>query len=316
MVNEILESSNSSELGNSDDLSSQIQNETSNNDKEQYDKEFDNLDKNIDVKTDKKNTEDNDNKFELPEQYKNDDGSANIEQILKDNDELSKQKEELETKAKLADELKAEREQFAKNLGFKDYETLLFHQKEHSTTIEQAQFEASQYAKYLHTVSNADDVRSLLIQYAQAPTPYLLKQIEAEFDSSTNKEVAKSLAEYKLIKEYETYQNEAREFITNAVEKHKEMFKDNSFKRLFRESIKFAGNRFSVDELVSIVKEIGESAVQKYIAEQNLIKENENNKNNLIDNTPSAQTSNSSKITGNLLDMSENELNLIIEKNI
>ena len=45
MVNEILESSNSSELGNSDDLSSQIQNETSNNDKEQYDKEFDNLDK-------------------------------------------------------------------------------------------------------------------------------------------------------------------------------------------------------------------------------------------------------------------------------
>lgn len=254
--------------------------------------------------------------FEVPEQYKNEDGSVNVELLLKDNDSYLKEKEELQTKAQLAEQLQNEREQFARSLGFRDYDTLLLHQKEQNTTIEQAQFEAAQYANFLHTVSNPDEVRSLLIQYAQAPAPYLLKQIETEFDSNVIKNVAKSVAEFKLTKEYETYQNEAREFITDAVTRHKDMFQDSAFKELFRESIKFAGNRFSADELVRIVKAIGDNAVQRYIKERNLIKENNKITNILTDNTPDTKPQSPASTMGSLLDMDENELNLIVKKNI
>ena len=265
-----------------------------------------------DTKTDIENKA----QFEVPEQYKNEDGSVNVELLLKNNDSYLKEKEELQAKAQLAEQLQNEREQFARSLGFRDYNTLLAHQKEQNTTIEQAQFEAGQYGNFLHTVSNADDVRSLLIQYAQAPTPYLLKQIEAEVDSDGKKEVARNVAEFKLTKEFEAYQNEAREFITDAVTRHKDMFQDSAFKELFKESIKFAGNRFSSDELVRIVRAIGENAVQRYIKEQNLIKENNKITNILTNNAPDTKLQNQASMVVSLLDMDESDLNIIKEKNI
>lgn len=251
----------------------------------------------------------------IPDEYINEDGTVNINLLVKKNNEYSAEKEELTAKANLAEQLQNEREELARNLGFKDHNALLQYQKSQSTTIEQAQFEANEYAKFLHKVSNPEDVRSLLIQYAQSPNPYLLKQIEAEFDTDVIKSVAQSNTQYKANLEYEKYQNEAREFITDAVNRHKDMFQDEAFKELFSESIKFAGNRFSSDELVRIAKAIGDNAVQRYIKEQNLKRENQDLTNNLIDNAPNSKKSDTQK-TSNLLDLNDDELALFVEKNI
>lgn len=240
----------------------------------------------------------------IPDKFKNEDGSINQDALLKsylqleplvnEKSELSKQNAELLEKAKLAEELQNEREILAKNLGFENFSQLSEYQQKILADTKFAKYQANEYARYLHTIPNSEDVRAMLVSYAQNPNQELLKQIESEFDTDTIKKVTQELERFKFElkqeseneekrkqletekEEYLRYQTEAKEFITDAITRHKNMFDDLAFKELFSECIKVAGNQFVTDELVRIVNNIRENAVNKYISEQAQTKENEN----------------------------------------
>lgn len=244
--------------------------------------------------------------IQIPDKFKNDDGSLNQDALLKsylqleplvnEKSELSKQNAELLEKAKLAEDLQNERELLAKNLGFENFSQLSEYQQKILADTKFAKYQANEYARYLHTIPNSEDVRAMLIAYSQNPNAELLKQIESEFDTEVIKKVTQQLERFKFElkqesekEEYQKYQSEAKEFITDAVSRHKDMFSDNAFKELFSECIKVAGNQFVTDELVRIVNNIRENAVNKYIAENAQTKENENATDLLQSVTPQSQ---------------------------
>ena len=273
----------------------------------------------------------NDSDLTIPDKFKNEDGTINqnallksylqLEPLVNEKSELLKQKAELEEKARFAEQLQNEREILAKNLGFENYSKLSDYQQKVLADTKFAKYQANEYARYLHTCANAEDVRNMLISYAQNPNPELLNRIESEFDTEVIKKVTQELEHFKLElkqeserEEYAKYQAEAKEFITDAVTRHKEMFSDSAFKELFSECIKVAGNNFLTDELVRMVKNIRENAIQEYISKQ--AKHNENNSaTDLLQlNTPQSQNVDTTVSNPDLDKLSSSEIDKLVSK--
>jgi len=216
-----------------------------------------------------KKEEPKDNTLECPDKFKNEDGSANLDKILKSYMELesSSSKKETEWQKERAELLKAKEqldatrqaeEQRAKQAGYDSYQDM-------QQMYEVAYTEANEYAKYLQYTDNPEEVRQKLIQYANNPTADLMEEIELEFAPEVNKRVA--IASERKRQEYAAQKQQYEQtlkmstienVIGKSVEANPEMFNYEPFQKLFVATLQKFGDNFTFEDAQALMNTFSE----------------------------------------------------------
>lgn len=206
-----------------------------------------------------------DNTLECPDKFKNEDGSANLEKLLKSYMELesSSSKKETEWQKERAELLKAkeqldanlkEEDERAKQAGYDSYQDM-------QQMYEVAYTEANEYAKYLQYTDNPEEVRQMLIQYANNPTADLMEEIELEFAPEVNKRVA--IASERKKQEYAVQKQQYEQtlkmstienVIGKSVEANPDIFNYEPFQKLFVSTLQKFGDNFTFEDAQALMQ--------------------------------------------------------------
>ncbi|MBR1908660.1 hypothetical protein IJ818_06970 [bacterium] len=265
-------------------------------------------------------TETKEDKPQIPEQFLNQDGTVNVDDLLKSYNELQplaeektkweQEKSELQKQADYAKQIQEQALLQAQNLGYQNTE-------EYALITEIAGATANEYSKYLHTVEEPDKVRGLLALYSKNPTPELLERIEDEFSVDIVKNVSvlaertkNQILQQQQEQRYETIKQEAETFVQNSIKDFPDWFKIPEFTNFFADALRVKGDRFETAAFIKHLENLKEYFRREFIAEQNANKENNKELDNLKNLTPkSIQQNTSSK---NIDDYSPEELDKAI----
>ena len=265
-------------------------------------------------------TETTEDKPQIPEQFLNQDGTVNVDDLLKSYNELQplaeektkweQEKSELQKQADYAKQIQEQALAQAQNLGYQDTE-------EYALITEIAGATANEYSKYLHTVEEPDKVRGLLALYAKNPTPELLERIEDEFSvdivknvSVLSERVKNQLLQYQQEQRYETIKQEAETFVQNSIKDFPDWFKIPEFTNFFADALRVKGDRFETAAFIKHLENLKEYFRKEFIAEQNANKENKTELDNLKNLTPKTIQQNTT--SKNIDDYSPEELDKAI----
>ncbi len=266
--------------------------------------------------------EEGEDKPQIPEQFLNQDGTVNVDDLLKSYNELQplaeektkweQEKTELQKQADYAKQIQEQALLQAQNLGYQNTE-------EYALITEIAGATANEYSKYLHTVEEPDKVRGLLALYSKNPTPELLERIEDEFsvDIVKNVSVLTERTKNQIIQQqqeqrYETIKQEAETFVQNSIKDFPDWFKIPEFTNFFADALRVKGDRFETAAFIKHLENLKEYFRKEFIAEQNANKENNKELDNLKNLTPkSIQQNTTSK---NIDDYSPEELDKAISE--
>lgn len=269
-----------------------------------------------------KTTQTTEDKPQIPEQFLNQDGTVNVDDLLKSYNELQplaeekakweQEKTELQKQADYAKQLQDAAQLEAQNLGYRNTE-------EYALITEIAGATANEYSKYLHTVEEPDKVRGLLALYSKNPTPELLERIEDEFSVDIVKNVSvlaertkNQILQQQQEQRYETIKQEAETFVQNSIKDFPDWFKIPEFTNFFADALRVKGDRFETAAFIKHLENLKEYFRKEFIAEQNAHKENNKELDNLKNLTPkSIQQNTSSK---NIDDYSPEELDKAISE--
>lgn len=230
------------------------------------------------------NSEENKDKPQIPDEFLNQDGSVNIDNLLKSYNELQplaeqkveweKERETLQKQADYANQLQSQALFEAQNLGYKNTE-------EYALITEIAGATANEYLKYLNTVEEPDKVRGLLALYAQNPTSELLERIEDEFSVDVVKNVSvyaerarTQIIQQQQAQKFEVLKQEAESFVQNSIKDFPDWFKIPEFTKFFADALKVKGDRFETAAFIKHLENLKEYFRKEFIAEQNANKEN------------------------------------------
>lgn len=267
-------------------------------------------------------TETTEDKPQIPEQFLNQDGTVNVDDLLKSYNELQpladekakweQEKTELQKQADYAKQIQEQALLQAQNLGYQNTE-------EYALITEIAGATANEYSKYLHTVEEPDKVRGLLALYSKNPTPELLERIEDEFSVDIVKNVSvlaertkNQILQQQQEQRYETIKQEAETFVQNSIKDFPDWFKIPEFTNFFADALRVKGDRFETAAFIKHLENLKEYFRKEFIAEQNANKENNKELDNLKNLTPkSIQQNTSSK---NIDDYSPEELDKAISE--
>ena len=267
-------------------------------------------------------TETTEDKPQIPEQFLNQDGTVNVDDLLKSYNELQplaeektkweQEKTELQKQADYAKQIQEQALLQAQNLGYQNTE-------EYALITEIAGATANEYSKYLHTVEEPDKVRGLLALYSKNPTPELLERIEDEFSVDVVKNVSvltertkNQIIQQQQEQRYETIKQEAETFVQNSIKDFPDWFKIPEFTNFFADALRVKGDRFETAAFIKHLENLKEYFRREIIAEQNANKENNKELDNLKNLTPkSIQQNTSSK---NIDDYSPEELDKAISE--
>ena len=265
-------------------------------------------------------TETTEDKPQIPEQFLNQDGTVNVDDLLKSYNELQplaeektkweQEKSELQKQADYAKQIQEQALLQAQNLGYQNTE-------EYALITEIAGATANEYSKYLHTVEEPDKVRGLLALYAKNPTPELLERIEDEFSvdivknvSVLSERVKNQLLQYQQEQRYETIKQEAETFVNNSIKDFPDWFKIPEFTDFFADALRVKGDRFETAAFIKHLENLKEYFRKEFIAEQNANKENKTELDNLKNLTPKTIQQNTT--SKNIDDYSPEELDKAI----
>lgn len=267
-------------------------------------------------------TETTEDKPQIPEQFLNQDGTVNVDDLLKSYNELQplaeekakweQEKTELQKQADYAKELQDAAQLEAQNLGYRNTE-------EYALITEIAGATANEYMKYLHTVEEPDKVRGLLALYSKNPTPELLERIEDEFSVDVVKNVSvqaertkNQILQAQQAQRFEVLKQEAETFVQNSIRDFPDWFKIPEFKNFFADALRVKGDRFETAAFIKHLENLKEHFRKEFIAEQNANKENKSELDNLKNLTPTTIQQKSS--TKSIDDYSPEELDKAISE--
>ena len=265
-------------------------------------------------------TETTEDKPQIPEQFLNQDGTVNVDDLLKSYNELQpladekakweQEKTELQKQADYAKQIQEQALLQAQNLGYQNTE-------EYALITEIAGATANEYSKYLHTVEEPDKVRGLLALYSKNPTPELLERIEDEFSVDVVKNVSvlterikNQIIQQQQEERYETIKQEAETFVNNSINDFPDWFKIPEFTNFFADALRVKGDRFETAAFIKHLENLKEYFRKEFIAEQNANKENNKELDNLKNLTPKTIQQNTS--SKNIDDYSPEELDKAI----
>lgn len=249
-------------------------------------------------------TETTEDKPQIPEQFLNQDGSVNVDDLLKSYNELQpladekekweQEKTELQKQADYAKQIQEQALLQAQNLGYRDTE-------EYALITEIAGATADEYMKYLHTVEEPDKVRGLLALYSKNPTPELLERIEDEFSVDVVKNVSvlaertkNQIIQRQQEQRLEIIKQEAETFVQNSIKDFPDWFKIPEFTNFFADALKVKGDRFETAAFIKHLENLKEYFRREFNQEQNANKENNKELDNLKNLTPKTIQQNTS----------------------
>lgn len=267
-------------------------------------------------------TETTEDKPQIPEQFLNQDGTVNVDDLLKSYNELQplayekakweQEKTELQKQADYAKQLQESAQLEAQNLGYRNTE-------EYALITEIAGATANAYMKYLHTVEEPDKVQGLLALYSKNPTPELLERIEDEFSVDVVKNVSvqaertkNQILQAQQAQRFEVLKQEAETFVQNSIRDFPDWFKIPEFKNFFADALRVKGDRFETAAFIKHLENLKEHFRKEFIAEQNANKENKSELDNLKNLTPTTIQQKSS--TKSIDDYSPEELDKAISE--
>jgi len=202
-------------------------------------------------------------KNDCPEKFRNEDGTANVEKILKSYKELEplinqkaqweKERAELLPYKEQFEKQQQQYEENARQQGFNSVQDMEYN-------YELANLTANEYAKYLRYTEEPEKVRQMLIDYANNPNDELLNDIEFEFPSEAIKRV--TVAQERQKQYYQSIASKQAEtqklsnienVIKYAVEKHNDIFDYEPFKQLFINTLNRYGDSFTNDDAEMLI---------------------------------------------------------------
>mgnify|MGYP006916117547 CR=1 FL=1 len=267
------------------------------------------------------------NNINCPDKFKNQDGTINIETVLKSYNELEpllnekadwqKERTELLEAKKQLDEINRLKEEQAKQAGYSSNQAM-------EQVFQIAKLEADEYAKYLQFTENPEEVKQKLINYANNPTDELMREIEMEFSPEVNKKVAVLSERQKnqFEKQAETQKFANIESVINqSVTENKELFNYEPFKQLFINTLYKFGDSFTFEDakaLISTVLEMKNLFKSEFEQQLNSKQQNDKATDKLasINNLNSAPIKNINITNSDIEKMSENELSKAIRQYI
>lgn len=245
---------------------------------------------------------------------------ANLEEALKGYANLEKklgqQGQELGELRKLAKQREEEQLQIAKNYGFESVEDLKTAQQEQKYSRQLSEFEANEYAKYLDRCEFPDEMRKLLMSYAQNPNDETLELIESDFPLDVVKAVAgqKMLAQGQIEQQRRQAQTQqiedsAKAYLDENVNKYPDKFKNQAFTELYGEAFRAYGCDLDTEKFIELLDNYTESVVKAKNIANGIHKEN----NQATDEIAGLVNSNSvANIPKDINSMTEKELNAYI----
>ena len=272
------------------------------------------------IEVPKQDIEDETNKKEITssktyEKFLKEDGTFDLENLLKSYDELEplldeknqweKEKAEFQKQSDYFKQIQNQQQAQITQAGYDN-------PKEYEIALEVANVQSSEYMKYLHLVEEPDKVRGMLALYAQSPTNELLEQIEDEFNLDVVKKVSilTERARGQIIEN--TIRREAETFINNSIKDFPDWFKISEFTNFFADALKVKGDNFETSEFIKHIENLKQYFRKEFEAEMQANKENQEDLNSLKKlspkNTPSKQ------ISKNINDYTPDELDKAIDE--
>jgi len=249
------------------------------------------------------------------EKFLKEDGTFDLENLLKSYDELEplldeknqweKEKAEFQKQSDYFKQIQNQQQAQIIQAGYDN-------PKEYEIALEVANVQSSEYMKYLHLVEEPDKVRGMLALYAQSPTNELLEQIEDEFNLDVVKKVSilTERARGQIIEN--TIRREAETFINNSIKDFPDWFKISEFTNFFVDALKVKGDNFETSEFIKHIENLKQYFRKEFEAEMQANKENQEDLNSLKKlspkNTPSKQ------ISKNINDYTPDELDKAIDE--
>lgn len=249
------------------------------------------------------------------EKFLKEDGTFDLENLLKSYDELEplldeknqweKEKAEFQKQSDYFKQIQNQQQAQIIQAGYDN-------PKEYEIALEVANVQSSEYMKYLHLVEEPDKVRGMLALYAQSPTNELLEQIEDEFNLDVVKKVSilTERARGQIIEN--TIRREAETFINNSIKDFPDWFKISEFTNFFADALKVKGDNFETSEFIKHIENLKQYFRKEFEAEMQANKENQEDLNSLKKlspkNTPSKQ------ISKNINDYTPDELDKAIDE--
>lgn len=249
------------------------------------------------------------------EKFLKEDGTFDLENLLKSYDELEplldeknqweKEKAEFQKQSDYFKQIQNQQQAQIIQAGYDN-------PKEYEIALEVANVQSSEYMKYLHLVEEPDKVRGMLALYAQSPTNELLEQIEDEFNLDVVKKVSilTERARSQIIEN--TIRREAEIFINNSIKDFPDWFKISEFTNFFADALKVKGDNFETSEFIKHIENLKQYFRKEFEAEMQANKENQKDLNSLKKlspkNTPSKQ------ISKNINDYTPDELDKAIDE--
>ena len=249
------------------------------------------------------------------EKFLKEDGTFDLENLLKSYDELEplldeknqweKEKAEFQKQSDYFKQIQNQQQAQIIQAGYDN-------PKEYEIALEVANVQSSEYTKYLHLVEEPDKVRGMLALYAQSPTNELLEQIEDEFNLDVVKKVSilTERARGQIIEN--TIRREAENFINNSIKDFPDWFKISEFTNFFADALKVKGDNFETSEFIKHIENLKQYFRKEFEAEMQANKENQEDLNSLKKlspkNTPSKQ------ISKNINDYTPDELDKAIDE--
>lgn len=247
-------------------------------------------------------------------------------QQAKELGDLRRKAQEYESFEEQKQLFEAQKEEFARMLGFSSSQELATSQAYNQYESDLARFTANEYAKYLGSTAS-DELKNLILTYSNTVNPYqrksLLEQIEYEFSPDIVKQVDRQVQKFKAQIEaqqnqaqFESLKKDAQAYLENVFQKYDtpEYFKNDKFYSLYSEAFKALGTNLDTNEFINLLESYVQSRIDNH--SKNIKAKVEN------DNATDALNPELNKLTADktssksLLDMDEDELAKAVSKYI
>lgn len=254
--------------------------------------------------------EDDDAEVEIPEKFKTKDGNLNLKALskyIKDSEtyntqlsqqkaELEKKQDELKEKIELAENLEKQQDELAKKFGYQNFSAMQQRQQEIQLNNQLAQYSANCYAEYVSLCDNPNEVRDLLMQYAQNPTQELANVIGEEFPAEVHRQVGEKIAGFKnQLAMYQQQQERAKseelakEHINNVVNTYGEWFKNKEFAQVYALAFQYLGIDLDPAKMFPAMQQLKDSWIREYQASLDAKKQNDDAVNTLQGLSPNGK---------------------------
>lgn len=270
-----------------------------------------------------------DNNFDCPAKFKNEDGSVNIKNLAKSYTELEpllnekatweKEKAELLKYKEQLNSIQQRNEENARSAGFNSALDM-------QQSYQVAQFEASEYGKYLPYLDDETRqvVQGLLYQYANNPSEAIMQQIEVEFAPEINKRIAvqsdRMKRQFEIDKQTQAQtlqMSNIEDVISKTVDNHGDVFKYEPFKNLFINTLHKFGDRFTYEDaeaLINTVSELKKAFQEEFSSASDASNANKEATDKLANIT--GQSSATSNLSVDINKLSPQQLDKLLDKYI